>query len=146
MRDGIEQRYHVTGDIDVMCPPALQFRLEDIDLVKRGSFRDPEGPLEVSFGSSLGELRKLALASDPLHQLVLEHEEEPDDRPAVLRLRAPPPLLRRMASAARRFPDEPTPEQLVGSQAWLRAALSFDEYEPVRLDLVEGAPAWRAEA
>jgi hypothetical protein len=138
-----EQRYHVTAEIEVRCPPGLEFKLEDVDLVKQGSFRDAEGPLDLTLGSTLGELRKLALASEPLHALVRKVEAEEDTTPAMIRLHASPRLLARMADAARVFPDEPTAEDLAGNHAWLRAALSFEEYEPGDLTLVEGEPAWR---
>ncbi|GEM_PF-6302966 len=138
-----EQRYHVTADIEVHCPPALEFRVEDLEIVKQGSFRDAEGPLNLTVGGTLGEIRKLALASDPLHALVREAEAAEDATPAVLKLHASPRLLRRMAAAARASEDEPTPDDLVENQAWLRAALTFEEYEPEALVLVQGEPAWR---
>src|SRR5581483_4838371 len=121
-----EQRYHVTADIEVHCPPALEFRVEDLEIVKQGSFRDAEGPLNLTVGGTLGEIRKLALASDPLHALVREAEAAED-----------------ATAAARASEDEPTPDDLVENQAWLRAALTFEEYEPEALVLVQGEPAWR---
>lgn len=136
-----EQRYHVTADIDVRAPPGIEFRLEDIDLVKKGSFHDAEGDFALALGSTLGELRKLALVSDALHDLVRRHDEAPDGTPAILRLVATRPLLARMAQAVPRA-GEPDAEALVNNEAWLRAALSFDEYEPEALELIE-RPAWR---
>lgn len=138
-----EQRYHVTADIEVHCPPALEFRVEDVEIVKQGSFRDAEGPLDLTIGSTLGELRKLALASDPLHALVRRAEDVEDTRPALIKLHATPRLLRRMAHATQGSREEPTAEELVENEAWMRAALTFEEYEPDALILVQGEPAWR---
>ena len=137
-----EQRYHVTAEIGIRAPPGVEFQLEDIELVKHGSFHDAEGEMDIELGSTLGELRKLALVSDQLHEMVAR-VTAPDEQPAILHLRATPPLLRKMAIACAAIPGEPTPDQLVENQAWLRAALSFDEYEPRSLDVLERPPLWR---
>jgi hypothetical protein len=99
--------------------------------------------MDLALGSTLGEIRKLALASDPLHALVRGAEEQEDQTPAVIRLHATPRLLARLAAAASTTPGEPTAEDLAENQAWLRAALSFDEYEPEALILLSDEPAWR---
>jgi len=137
------QRYHLTGEIGIRAPPGLEFQIEDLDLVKRGSFHDAQGSLELTLGSTLGELRKLALASDALHALVREREDLPDETPARLRLHASRGQLARMADAARVHPDEPTAEELATNEGWLREALSFEAYEPDALEVVRD-PAWRA--
>jgi hypothetical protein len=137
----VQQRYHVTAQIEVHCPPGIEFKLEDIDLLKHGSFRDAEGALELAVGGTLGELRKLALASEPLHALIQTAEHEPDATSAIIRLEASPHQLREMAQAARSSAQEPTAAELIENSAWLRAALSFHEYEPRNLEILD-EPVW----
>jgi hypothetical protein len=139
-----EQHYHLTAEIGIRAPPGIEFRIEDLDLRKRGSFQDAQGPLELTLGGTMGELRKLALASDALHALVATREDLADEAPAILRLHASPRQLARMADAMGDARDEPTPEDLVANEAWLREALTFASYEPDAIEPVE-TPTWRTD-
>lgn len=139
----VEQDWELTADIAVRAPPGIEFRVEHVGIHKDGSFRDATGTFEVVVGATLGELRKLALASDALHELVRAAELEPDDAPALLRLRASPKQLKRLARAAKLTGEEPTADDLALNDAWVQAALMLQDYEPQALVLLEGEPDWR---
>lgn len=117
----------LAGEIEVGLTTGGKVQLTRVEALFGGTFGRPDGPLRLTVGGKLGELRKLGAESKPIRALLPAAAHEPEGADAELALRTTGRKMGALRRAALGTPENDA-EALLRNEVWLVELLTFKGY------------------